>query len=120
MAKNIGKTANDRQSESHSTVGFIGNDVVSNLIELLEDPRLMLDGNADAGIDDFNGDTRAAPSCADDNPASARIAHRIGNQVAEDAREERGIAVDGEMRRHHCEGKTAAGGLRREFDGDLR
>src|SRR2546423_2419954 len=80
----------------------------------------MLDGDSDAGIDYFNRDTPAAPSRADHYAASARITHRIGNQISNDAREERGIAVDGDMRRHSRERKTARDGLRRKFAGDLR
>ena len=118
MTQEVGEAANDRETESHTAVRPLGCDVVSHLIELLEDARLMLGPDADPGVDDFDRDARTAPSRTDNDPSAPRVAHRVGDEVLEDPRVQRRIGVDRETRRHDRQRKTASGRLRRELGAD--
>ena len=63
--------------------------------------------------------TASAAAGADDDTAGARVANRVRNQVAQDARQQRRIAVDGEARAHGREPQALRLGLRRELLCDL-
>ena len=71
---------------------------------------------------DIHAERRAAHLVAANDALLLRERRAVPafDQVADDAREERGIAVDDETRWDHCERKTASGSLRREFSGNLR
>src|SRR6185312_9658816 len=83
--------ADDRQSQPHAATRVAGNR--SNLVERLEYPFALGDGNARAGIAHFDGDTVAAPPRAENRAAARGMAHRVRNKVGEYALEQHRVAV---------------------------
>src|SRR5262245_64633679 len=85
-------------------------------IELTEGAPPLVLGDADAGVADVEPQSVSAAPTADDDAASVRIAHCIGNQVEQDALEQDDVAANPGLARHdaqmqalltrrHCEGR---------------
>ena len=78
----------------------------------------MLVRDAHAGVDHLDRDQCAAPSRADGHAARPGVAHRVGDEVAQHAGEQRGVAVDGESSGHRHQAQALRLGLRRELRGE--
>jgi hypothetical protein len=120
VPEQIGKAAHDREPETHATALGRPLRVVLDPVELLEDALAMCRGDADAGVDDIDRDARAAPSRADEHPPTVGVANAVGDEVADDAFEQRRVAVDREPRGDHRQRQAASGRLRGELGANAR
>jgi hypothetical protein len=92
-----GEAAHDREPEAHARrARLVG--PPRHLVELVEHALAMLGRDADPAVDDLDRDARAAAPRADHDAAAARVAERVGDEVAQHALEKQRIRVDGEAR----------------------
>ena len=116
MAEQPRDAVDDRESEPQALrpVAFRA----ARLIELLEDPRLVGRGDADAGVGDDDLGLAAVPPAADDDAALARIADRVRDEVEQAATEQGRVALGPERRRHDAEAQPLLFGGRPELVGE--
>ena len=90
MAKQTGQPRDDGQAQPQSAIGRAAFGVEP--VKLIEDALLLVGRDADPGIP--HGDAQPGPRApaAQQHGPAARVAHRVGDQVAEDALEQHWIA----------------------------
>ena len=92
----------------------------ADLVELLEDARLMFAGDANARVDDVDRDLDATQPGSDQHAAGLGITYRVRDQIAHDALEQRGIAAHRDPGGGGAQRKSLGVGLRLEFRDDAR
>src|SRR4051812_24940279 len=65
------------QTETRAAVAFPR----SNLVELAENIRSLILGNADTAVPDFDAQLPAETAAADNDSAAARVTNRVGNEI---------------------------------------
>src|SRR5262245_65942650 len=113
MVEQTGESLDDRESEPESFPGAsrIGLDAV----ELPETPAPPPGRDAAPRVGHLEADLAAATPAPDDDPSPVGVADRIGDEILHDARQQDGIAPDGEARGHHPQPQPLALRLRREL-----
>ena len=86
MLEQRSEATDDREAESHSGARSAAARL-AHLVELLENARLQRKRDSDAGVDDVDGDLRAAAAGADQDASPVGIANRVGDEIAHDALE---------------------------------
>src|SRR5208282_2726798 len=92
QAKQVGQATDDGEPEPQP-LGAVSLGIPK-LDEFLEDVGLLILRNADAGVPDLDRDRIPAPAAADQDTPAVGVARRIGDEVAEDAVDQRRIGVD--------------------------
>ena len=87
MLEQRGEAANDREAKSHAGARSAAARF-AHLVELFENARLQRERDSDAGVDDVDGDLRAAAAGADQHAPALGVANRVGDEIAHDALEQ--------------------------------
>ena len=74
-----------------------------NLVELAEDAALLIRRNADPAVAHIDAQRVPDAPAADDDPASRRVAHGVGDEVEQDLLEQDGIAADPRAACNHAQ-----------------
>ena len=93
MVEQRAKAADNREPEPHAVSRFSPRSS-SDLHEFVEDPIAIGGRDSDAAVDDIDTHVRTAAPRAEHDAAAARVAERIGDEIAQDSLEQHGVRID--------------------------
>ncbi len=108
MAQQVGRAPHDGQAEPQSLVG-----VSLRIVELdqfIENGLLVLGRDSRSGIPDFDTRVVGAAPARDEDAASCGVAHRIADQVEQDAVEQGGVGQQPAVREAAAQRQALRGG----------
>lgn len=109
MIEETGQPVNQGQAEPQALAGIALR--VRDLVELLEDEGLLLVRDAHAGVPDFDAQPAAGRAHPDQHAALPAVGNRIGDQIADHAVEQGGIAEAPVARRVQAQAQALLPGL---------
>ena len=92
MIKQAAQAVDDREPKAKAAATVLAGG--RELVELTEDIALLILGNADAAVADFESQEAVTAATADHDSADRRITHGIRYQIEEDSLEQNEIAAD--------------------------
>ncbi len=91
MAEHAGDLVDDGQTQTEAAILIRSHALAA--LELLKDFLELVRGDAHAGIPDLDGQALPTPAAAQKHASLGRVANGVGQQVAQDARQQLDIAA---------------------------
>ena len=117
VPQQVRQAFDDRETEAEPFAALARR--IVELMELLENCRKFLFGNADTGIPDLDAQLVAAPSAAEQDLAFICVFHRVRQQIADHLLEQAGVAAHVEAARDDAPAEAMRRRVKHELGAQL-